>query len=281
MELEINGSLNNKTYNHYFSRIFLLASVMYEWNLPKELKNVPDRFIEKSLFWNGKLAIFNHPQYGFMITKCTDGGKLNVYDEPVAYHCYGNNGFSYDVKAKDCVIIRNNILEIPTMYMVDLFCARIADITRTIDTNVFQQKMPNVFTCDESQRLTLKNFLMKVQGNEPYILGNKQLSLDKLDVLNTNSPYVADKLFQLKGDLWSEMLDMLGINNSNTKKKERLITDEVNSNNQLLLFESDTMLMTRQFACKEVKEKFGFDMTCELREDHKEEIESEGDGVNE
>lgn len=273
--LEINGNLNNATYNHYFTRAFMLATVMYKWdNLPN---NIAKRFIENNLFWYGNLAFYKDPEKGFMVAKCNQSGMLNFYDEPISYHCYGTNGYNRDVKADECVIIRNNIMELPTCYLIDLFCQRIADITRTIDVNVFQQKMPKLFTCEETQRLTLKNLLMKVSGNEPYIVGNKALNVEQLDVLDTTAPYVADKLTELKKNLWYEMLEMLGIKNSNVIKKERLVTDETNANNQLTEFQSDIMLMTRQFAVEEINKKFDLNITCELRE----QFQTKNDNMNE
>ena len=261
--LEINAGLNVETFNNYYNRIKLLATVLYEWEgLPN---GIAKRFIENNLFHYGKLAFFKDPKYGFMITKCNPNDQLNVYDEPIAYHCYGIN-YSRTVAADDVVIIRNNILELPTSQLVKLFCERLSDIQRTIDVNIYQQKMPKIIKTTESQRLNLKNLLMKVEGNEPYIVGNKSLDLDDIETYDTSSPYVADKLYTYKKELWSEMLDMLGINNANTGKRERLITDEVNSNNQLIQLQNETMLMTRKFACDEIYEKFGIDINVELRQ---------------
>lgn len=259
----ISADLNNKTYLHYFNRLKMLATVMYKWEgLPSQISK---RFIENNLFYEGKLAFFYDKNYGFIVTKCNQSGLLNIYDEPICYHCYGNNGYMKDVKADECVIIRNNIDEIPTSMLIDLYCQRLYELERTIDVNVVQQKTPVIIQCEESQRLTLQNLMMKYEGNEPFIFGNKSLDLTGIKVFKTDAPYVADKLFDLKNKKWGECLDMLGINNANTQKRERLNTDEVNVNNQLLSFENDVMLMCREFACEEIKEKFGIDVTVELR----------------
>jgi hypothetical protein len=117
---------------------------------------------------------------------------------------------------------------------------------------------------------------MEYDGNRPFIFGNKALDTKGITVFKTDAPFIADKLFEMKDKKWKECLEMLGINNANTAKKERLVTDEVNSNNQLLMFQADAMLMTRQFAVKEINEKFGLNISCELRED----IEQEG-GIEE
>lgn len=260
--LEVNGSNNLNAYIHYLNRVKMLSTIIYEWkNVPNE---IPVSFIENQLFSMGKLAFINHPTYGFMVTNCNQSGKLNFYDEPVAYNCTATN-FSYTVKADKCVIIHNNGNDLPTFNLVNNICKQIADVTRIIDVNLFQQKMPKIIKCDETQKLTIKNLIMKVEGNEPYILASKGLDLEGIEVFDTSAPYIADKLYEIKDKLWTELLNILGINNANTQKRERLITDEVNSNNQYLSLESDTLLYFRQQACEEINNKFNLNISCELR----------------
>lgn len=257
------ATMNNRTYVHYYERMRLLAISMYSWEgLPDTISK---RFIENNLFDMGRLAFWKHPSYGYIVTKCTPSSELNLYDEPTSYFCYSNNGIQENVLAKDCVIIRNNMMEIPTYFLIELFCTRLYNIERTIDVNVNQQKTPVLITCSESQKLTMKNFYMKVDGNEPVIWGNDKLNVDGIKVFKTDAPYIADKLEDLKEKKWNQCLSMLGINNANTNKKERLITNEVDANNQLIDLEAETFLLTRKFACEEIKQKFNLDITVDLR----------------
>jgi hypothetical protein len=252
----------------------MLATAMYKWEgLPNTIST---RFIEPNLFDYGLLVFFHSRKYGYMISKATPSGMLNVYDEPISYHAYGNNGFTEDVQASDCVVIRNNLECIPTQYFVNLFCHRLYELRRTIDVNVKQQKTPSMITCEESQRLTLKNLMMKYEGNEPFIYGNKNIDLDGIKVFKLDAPFIADKLYMLEDWEWKKCLEMLGINNANTHKKERLNQDEVNVNNQLISLESDIMLMCREEACRQIKEKYGLDITVELREGITQEVQEQG-----
>jgi hypothetical protein len=76
---------------------------------------------------------------------------------------------------------------------------------------------------------------MQYSGNTPFIFGNKGYDLsNRLSVLKTDAPYLIDKLTTHKHEIWNECLTYLGINNTNVDKRERLITDEVNSNNELI-----------------------------------------------
>jgi hypothetical protein len=51
-------------------------------------------------------------------------------------------------------------------------------------------------------------------------------------------------------------MTLLGIKNANTDKKERLIVDEVNSNNQLVGYYLNTWMKAREVAKNEINKMF-------------------------
>lgn len=55
----------------------------------------------------------------------------------------------------------------------------------------------------------------------------------------------------------------MGINNENYEKKERMIRDEVNANNQLIQYNFNVALETRQEALEKVNKMFGTNITIE------------------
>ena len=61
--------------------------------------------------------------------------------------------------------------------------------------------------------------------------GGKKLTLSKTDVKNS---YVADLIQNEKRSIMNEFLTAIGVNNVATEKKERLVTDEANANNEEL-----------------------------------------------
>ncbi|MBO5713125.1 MAG: hypothetical protein J6R88_02845, partial [Clostridia bacterium] len=60
-------------------------------------------------------------------------------------------------------------------------------------------------------------------------------------------------------------------NNANTDKKERLITDEANANNQFIDSCTEMFLESRQRAVDEINKKFGTNITVELRTEKEQE----------
>ena len=116
---------------------------------------------------------------------------------------------------------------------------------------------------------------MQYDGNMPVIKAQKSLNPNAFTVLNTDAPYVADKLYQLKTQIWNEALTSLGISNINITKKERLITDEVTRNQGGTIASRYSRLQSRREACKKINDMFGLDIWCDYREDFQEIEESD------
>lgn len=246
-QFEEAAALNMAVFSDYYKRLRLLALSLFEWeNLPESMN---ERFLEQCLYWYGKAAIVNDENLGIINTKCTPSESLNIYGEATEYHCY-STGYDANFPLDDMVYVRNNLEALPTDATIQLFAQRLYEAERTIDVNIKAQKTPVIILCDEKQRLTMKNIYMKYDGNEPVIYGKKGLDIDDIKVLRTDAPFVADKLEEYKRNVWSEALSFLGINNVMTEKKERLLTGEVDANNQMIDLSAQTMLLTRELAAE-------------------------------
>ena len=108
---------------------------------------------------------------------------------------------------------------------------------------------------------------MQYDGNQPFIFGDSELNPNALAVLKTDAPYVADRLYELKTQIWNEALTYLGIMNVNITKKERMITDEVTRNNGGTIASRYSRLEARKQACNEINRMFDLDVSCDYRED--------------
>ena len=108
---------------------------------------------------------------------------------------------------------------------------------------------------------------MKYEGNEPFIFGDKNMNPNAIKVLSTGAPFVADKLYALKSQIWNEALTYLGISNITINKKERMITDEVLRNQGGTIASRYSRLEARRQACKKINNMFGLNITCDYRDD--------------
>ena len=266
--------VNDLTFTDYLNRFKKVALSVFEWvNLPKSMNA---QWLEKCLYYNGMATLLKDKNYGFINTNCCSNGKLNIYGLPTNLNCYS---FEYQTNRKlytglmtelteaqkearefyECILVQNNWDRTPTAGSMELFALRLYEAERTADVNIKSQKTPVMVLVDEEQRLLMENLYSQYDGNRPFIFGDKkQLGSDVLRAIKTDAPFIADKIMDYKKEIWNEALTFLGINNIMVDKKERLITDEANSNNELINLNLQSYLAPRQEACKQFNEKFGF-----------------------
>lgn len=256
---------NQRTYLQYVNRLTELSISMFDW---KNLPNTIDaRFLELSLFNDGMAVFFKDEVMGYLGLQVMIGGTLDVYRIPITRTAFAQNGYQMKLDQSNSVIIFNNMLHTNSILDVQEMSKRLYEIQRTIDVNVIQQKTPKIITCTENQRLVMKNLYAQYMGNEPFIFGDKNLDLSGIKTFDTTSPYVADKLYDLKTQYWNEALTYLGISNVNTVKKERMITDEVQRNLGGTIASRYSRLFMRQQACEQINKMFGLNISVDYRED--------------
>lgn len=256
---------NQQTYLQYVNRLTELSISMFDW---KNLPNTIDaRFLELALFNDGMAVFFKDEVMGYLGLQVMIGGRLDVYRIPNTRTAFAQNGYRMELDPSNSVIIFNNMLHTNSILDVQEMSKRLYEIQRTIDVNVIQQKTPKIITCTENQRLVMKNLYAQYMGNEPFIFGDKNLDLSGIKTFDTTSPYVADKLYDLKTQYWNEALTYLGISNVNTVKKERMITDEVQRNLGGTIASRYSRLFMRQQACEQINKMFGLNISVDYRED--------------
>lgn len=262
--------LNDLTFRTTYDKYKGIAMSRFEWgNLPG---NIVERYIERELFSNGKAIAFKRPDGDFMILKVEDDSKLNVYGDPLFYRAVGFGGKTYKIPRDECVIIENNILRQATEPFIMFYANKITEAERTMDVNIKSNKAPVVFACDQRQLLSFKNLFAKVDGNEPAIFTDKGLDLNSIAVFDTKAKFLCGEIMDYKKAVENELLTFLGVNNIPVEKKERLITDEAQSNNQLINSFSDMCLEARERACKEINEKFGLKISVKRRGENVEKV---------
>lgn len=258
--------MNNATYIQYFNRLVELSISMFEWQgLPE---TVDPRYLELHLFQNGSVVYFRDEVMGYLCLDCIANGQFDVYGNPISRRAYSSyNQYQKTLNESDSVIIWNNYLRQPSVLDVKMFAKRLYNLDRIIDVNANAQKTPVLVQGTEKQRLTLINLYNEFDGNAPFIFGDKNLDLNSLRAISTNAPYVADKLYQLKTQIWNEALTYLGISNLNIQKKERMITDEVQRNQGGTIASRYSRLEARREAVDKINRMFGTDISVDYRED--------------
>lgn len=256
----------------------MLALNRYKWeNLPNGIES---RYIEQMLYDNGECALFDHPDFGLTVLRSSSRENLNIYGEPTKLSLTGFNEHR-TVMMDECVRILNNDLGLPTQENILYYARRMAEIDDIIMQNLRQQRVPYLFATDSNNEFSLKNLYEKMYQGEQAIFVDKEMlngQSENIMVLPTLAPYLVDKLQIQKQEMERELLTFLGINNT-LEKKERLLQDETNSNNQFIKMSSDIGFKQRQLACEMMNEMFGLNVTVrETQDEFQEEVMD--DGIN-
>lgn len=258
--------LNKYTYTQYVNWLTELAISMFKWkNLPA---SVDARYIELQLFLTGQMVYFQDEVIGDLCLNCLSNGRMDVYGYPLIRRAYSTyNNYQRLLKPNNSVVVYNNYMRTNSVLNVQMYARRLYNLDRIIDVNVNAQKTPVLIRASEKQRLTMQNLYMQYDGNEPFIFGDKDLDLNSLAVLKTDAPYVADKLYQLKTEVWNEALTHMGISNVNINKKERLITNEVSRTQGGTIASRYSRLDSRREAVDKINAMFDRDIEVDYRDE--------------
>lgn len=267
--------LNNATYNDYLDRFRRIALSIFSWeNLPDTMDG---RYIEECLYSDGQASLLFDPLVGYLNTRATSSGALNIYGLPNKIHCYSYTAFNQNRKLytggegdveKDAVLVMNDWDRTPTLPKLELFALRLMEAQRTADINIASQRTPILILTDQDQLITTKNAYSQFNDNEPVIVGDKNsLSHDTIKAIKTDAPFIADKINDYKREIWNEFLTYMGINNLQSEKKERLINSETASNNEVINLNMQAMLAPRQKACEQFNALTGLNISVKVRSD--------------
>ena len=255
----------------------MLALNRYRWeNLPNGIES---RYIEEMLYDNGECAMFDHPDLGLCVLRSSSRENLNIYGEPTKLTLTGFNEHR-TVMMDECVRIMNNDLALPSLPNIVYYARRMAEIDDIIMQNLRQQRVPYLFATDENNSFSMKALYDRIYQGEPAIFIDKEMlkgEPENIMVIPTVAPYLVDKLQIQKQEMERELLTFLGINNT-LEKKERLIVDETNSNNQFIKMASDIGFKQRQLACQQMNEMFGLNVRVfETQDEFEEEVTDDGE----
>lgn len=257
-----------------------LATNRFKWTgLPPE---IDVRFLELTLF-NFALSVFfkddasvNKGQEGratdlYMALQGGANGKLNMLNNPTAFRVVGNNFVGKTIGAKDCVPIWANYLRIPDIDIVTIYAERLADFDRTIEINARNARRSKVVATNENQRFSASQIIRQIDAGEPVINIAGPLQ-DMAFVSALDLGVHPDQIVNMqvaRRRVWDECMGLLGIDNANQDKKERLVASEVDANND----QTDSMravnLNARQMAADAINKKYSLNVSVEFHTDEK------------
>lgn len=259
------NELRDRCKRQYLSQYYSLFMNSIKW---EGLTNLESEYVMRRLWKDGTVAIFpikHTDRFGFCPWSQV---KVNMYGEPkevqlIDTYSSGIVPTNIQVVDKDvclCYVKHNHE---PIVNAVEWYIDRIVQIDMIINNNLCSQSMPFLVSANENNKSKLTAIMNKILNNELVIFANMS-DLQQLKVDATNAPYIVDKLAEYRADIQNELFTFLGIdNNGLCEKKEKLLVDEVNSNNEIInLYNKDIRDSIQEF-CDDVKEFLGFEISAE------------------
>lgn len=267
----------------YFRLLGELATNRFKWTgLPS---TIDERFLEMTLFHTA-LSVFYYDLRFDKFLALRGGGTNwnNMYDNPVGFSVVGNNFVGMNVSAlrdgdsaRMAIPIWANKFRTPDLDIVTIYAKKFADLDRTIEINAHNARLSKVLVANNNQRLSIENIDRQYDEGQNSIMVDGALQ-DMAFIQNFDlgvNPDSIEKLHILKVRLWNECMGLLGIENANQDKKERLVADEVNANDGQTAQMRFVNLEERQAACERINKYYGLEMWVEFNT----EIEKKRDAV--
>lgn len=262
----ITGTKTAQYFRRYLSQ--KLMSI-FKWELPE---NWSKRYFLYALQC-APVAVFNTERFGVIPNTCTLSG-LNVFYQPstaiVANPLLPN--------LPELKIGENCVIFTPTMDygglddLIEFYADQMALVTESFCCNINNSKLSYVFAAeDKAIAQSFKKAMDLILSGEPYVVADKKLfdTSGELRVKmleqNVRQNYIGTELFEMLKNIENQFATEIGIPNSNTQKRERLITDEVNSNNVETSIRSELWLENLKESCSEVKRIFNVDVSVNWR----------------
>lgn len=256
----VNYKPEQLTRSYYYSKISRLAINEFSYDV-KNLHN--PELIEYYLWTDNRVMIWKNKILGWIVTRCVE----TAFDV---------NGFAvrwkpiYDMKNSDlpepvemgiddeCVVI----YDIPNRKFSSNICCKwineIADINETIRSQVFNQKTPLIAVAkNPKEKEKVKRAIVEIANNVRALFLDDDTSIgSNMKALSIDAPFNVSDLQAYLKCKESEMLEYLGIDSlSGFEKKERLISDEQESNNQILSYLIKDRYESRLKGCEKLREK--------------------------
>lgn len=291
---------NNRQWQDVFNRLVSIVTNIYEWD------GLPDTcdqyFLETILLWQAQgCIIYDEKKGGFLSLPSTPASQMNLYYQNTYWRAYSLGytqkflaltKWNKDIYKKAAPFIdetetlpigcvcTDNIMSYPLIETVRIYTDKLVDVMRAIDVKVKQLKLGFIIETDEESKTAIQQAVHDVDNNVLAVYARRDIAkvMKESKSINTGStPMELETLWKDYDNVMSAFLTAFGINNLNTAdKKERLLTDEVNSNNEQIALNAAYRLDQRLHFCEDFNSVFGTNVTCRIRHSY---IENDPDSI--
>ena len=224
-------------------------------NIPRQLV----RRINTSFFTSSYVCAYSDDKTGIAVAPCSPVGKLNNWGEYSAYDLILPDGKSKQLKLNDCVVGYN--YDLPTIsdsVLCYQFAEQIAELKVSIENAIILSRKTAIFEVPNENAFNevLQEFNNHRTGNP--VIVKKKREEDTYKTLEFTQPTTVDEFYNGLRDVLNEFLTTTGLSSLvNPNKKERLITDEISSNDDIKNTLLSNRVDNRKAFIDNINEKFG------------------------
>ena len=262
-----------QNYQFYFNWLLGKLHEIFVWeNLPE---SVDEEFLNTTLFIDGMVTFFKKEDKLYALN-CGLGGKINEYYEPteliLANPVLGSATFTRD---KDCVVMFNTkadkeaITGIRGLYpLIHQTATLLADNIVSINCAQINTRVQALVVADSTAQKNSAEVTMKeLYSGKPFkVLEDTMIDKIKVNPITANPAANITELVELHQYIIANFYNNIGIKTNYQMKKERMITDEINSLNDFLAVSLDSMLSSRCAAVDKINEMFGTNIKVKLKD---------------
>lgn len=263
--------VQGSTLSRFFQRYLLQKTMsVFKWEMPETWSK---EFFLYNLYCRGFVCVLKTAKFGVIPQGCGLKGYDVFYRPKSAYvvNPLFPSPLELDIN-KDCILFRLQPDYGGVMDLVTFYGDMMALCAETIGTNLLNSKLSYVFTADNKTAAeSFKKLFDRVASGEPAVVQDKNLTRSdgqpawQSFAQNLNQTYIADKILADMSRIEAMFDTEIGIPNANVDKKERLITDEVNSNNVETASKCSMWLDSLKLNCRQVGDMFGVSMSVDWR----------------
>lgn len=241
-----------------------------------EFSGIPDEwdydYMLTNLFIHGYIAITD-TSAGVVPLRCGITG-IDIFDHPTraifANAVLGNfeRNLYGDNPATDCALVKIQYDFMGVMPIVDRYAALLALCDNSIAVNLRNSKVAFIgLVSSKQQAATFEKMYRDIDSGKPAVYAKKGdgLTTDDIYYNHVRETYIANDVQLLKQSIKNDFLTEVGLNNANTDKRERLIVDEVNANNDEVQANVQHWIDNIREGLKRANALFGLDLSVKLR----------------
>lgn len=197
------------------------------------------------------------------------GGETNAYYKPTiatVANPYLKLTKDYVIENnKDAVLFKNDYLCSGLIPIIGKYAVPLVDVNISLNTAAVLTRLQMLISASDDKTKNSADIFVEKLLNGDFTVIAENAFLKGVTVQNVDYPLVIKDLIELTQYYKSNLLAEIGLNSTFNMKRERLTENEVLLNTDELLPFVENMLFERQTAVNAVNEKYGTNITVELK----------------